>query len=188
MSMPEELLRRIARKSLSLSISKLSDVGILLKLRRVCKGTRQVVREALFQILTQWTGYCWAYDSSIPKGTPPMQCQLQVSYSASFAADTKQALNMSASWIVLVALSAACRTEASLPSVRMAIYTTAFQSRPDLHLPDPIREKVKGELQSIIEPWCVVVADRVSCALERSHVRPTREQILSNLRAAFRRV
>jgi hypothetical protein len=168
MSMPEDLLRRIVRKCLS--ISKLSNVGLLLMLRRVCKCSSQVVHETLFQILTQGT---------------PMPRQ-RFYYSASFAADTKQALSMSASWIVLVALSAACRTEANLLSVRMAIYTTAFQSRPDLHIPDQIREKVKDELQSIIEPWCVVVADRVSCVLERSHVRPTREQTLSNLRAAFR--
>ena len=168
--MPEDLLQRIVRKCLSLSISKLSDVGLLLMLRRLCKCSSQVVYETLFQILTQ--------------GTPiPGQ---QFGYSASFTADTKESLNMSASWIVLVALSAARRTGANLPSVRMAIYTTAFHSIPFVSSPEKIREKVKQEWRSIIEPWCEVVVERVSCALERSHVRPTREQILKNLRAVFR--
>jgi hypothetical protein len=70
-------------------------------------------------------------------------------------------------------LSAACRTDANLTSVRMAIYTISHW------FTDQVRRKsgLKEPRDTALQEWREEVAEKVSRALEASNVRPKREHI-----------
>ncbi len=72
--------------------------------------------------------------------------------------------------------SAACRPEAKLPAVSMAIYTSAY------HVTILLKNAGLEEPQdAALKEWRESVGERVSRALEDRHVRPTQEQINKNL-------
>jgi len=91
--------------------------------------------------------------------------------------DTRHVLDLFAAWIVLTAVcaaqkSAACRPEAKLPAISMAIYTSAY------HVTILLKNAGLEEAQdAALKEWRESVSERVSRALEERNVRPTREQI-----------
>jgi hypothetical protein len=167
MSMPAELVQVIVKES----ILNLSHVALLLTLRRVNKCWRQEVQERVFQILTDGKRSTNSLDGWDARGWENYGLYREINATA--LVSTKQSLNMLAAWIVLAALSAACRTDANLTSVRMAIYTISHW------FTDQVRRKsgLKEPRDTALQEWREEVGEKVARALEQSNVRPTREHI-----------
>ena len=167
MSMPAELVQVIVKES----VLNLSHVALLLKLRRVNKCWRQEVLERVFQILTDGKRSTNSVDDWNARVRENYGLYREINATA--LVSTKESLNMLAAWIVLAALSAACRTDANLTSVRMAIYTISHW------FTDQVRRKsgLKEPRDTALQEWREGVAEKASRALEQSNVRPTREHI-----------
>jgi hypothetical protein len=150
--MPDEMSQHIVRQCLSLENPQPSEVALLLMLRRVCKCWRSEVHESVLQVHER---------------------VLEVQKRGALK-KINPTLNNVAEWMVLAALSAARSTGATLTSVRMTIYSMAYNIYTNsMHIKPP-------HLFEVVE-WPVIVSERISRVLELGPVRLPREQILKIL-------